>query len=490
MKTKAPINKRVPKRVPKEALKRERKVWILLLSASLFFNLLIFASPSFADRSESHRLQHLLQYLLHYMQTLYVEPVSEERLIEGAARGLLEAADDPYTRYLNKEEFRKFRNIEEGSQVGVGLEVDVSQKLPTVIAPIPGGPAEEAGVLPGDQILAINDTRTQNLSIEELTLLISGDSNTSVRLKLKREGATEPLILPVVRRPFKLDYVHSHFFTKEEIGYIQLLHFLGENSGSIEEFHQALQNFKRRNVKGLIIDLRNNPGGHLNMAVTLTSYFLKPGQLIVEIKGREERDAKKIVAKKENAPSTEKLPLILLINGNSASASEIMAAALRDHGRARLVGSQSYGKASVQNVVRDLPGGAAALLTTRKYYTPTGEAIHNKGLKPDIKIEDLQLSAIDHYFLENLHEKNFFTNFRAEHPQFSEQLVVPFLQKVAPIGWKLSPQLSLLILKKEYRLYHPYKVDLSIDPPLHQALQELVAAKEKSQTVKATNTAK
>lgn len=444
--------------------------WPAVGIASLALNALLIAGPALADREVTARQQDTLQQLLFYMQNLYVEPIQEETLLEGAIRGLLQSSGDPYTRYLNEDEFSEFLSMEQGRRIGIGVEVSMEDGLPIIIAPLPGGPADRAGVMAGDRIVSIEGHETEGMEFGRMIQLIGGERNSVVRIEVGRTGVPDHIAFEITRDEFQLDYVHPFFFEEQKIGYIRLLHFFGEEGGSIERFRAALEDFQRKQARGLIIDLRDNTGGHLQMASLLTGYFLKPGQVIVSARGRIESMNTTFSADQDAGLVSETMPVVVLVNGGSASASEIMAGALQDHRRATLIGTRTFGKASVQRVIRPLPNDAAAMITIQKYFTPLDRAIHGQGLTPDIVVSAIQPSGDDNFYLNKMSRAGFFTEFRRAHPNYSNGLVETFRRELTERGYRLSDQVALLVLKREYRLLRPETPDLETDPQLRRAL--------------------
>ncbi len=423
----------------------------LFLSLSLILNVFLISVPFYAQTDTNQKLQYVFQYLLQYLQKHYVNKITETELWEGAIKGLLLATNDPYTRYLKPEEFREFSSIEEAKKVGLGIEISTTkniilesqdwEKYPYILSVFRGSPADAAGIQSGDILLEVNHKSTANLNTEQLSLLLTGELDSRVRLVVKKKGSLENKKFELIRKPFDLEYVYAHYFSEFKIGYIRLSHFLGEKSGSVESFNKKLGDILHAGANSLILDLRNNTGGHLEMAIELSSLFLKPNQILFSIRGREdkekntksnkiiyaseaqliqeEKEGTKIEPQKftknsylEKVP--EKIKIIVLINEGTASAAEIMAAALRDNKRALLLGSKSFGKGSIQIALRDLPNAAATMVTVQHYYTPKGENIHKLGLKPDIEVKEVVFNSIDYYFLDKLEKKNFWTNVSKE----------------------------------------------------------------------------
>lgn len=463
------------RRSRKGILPRERRVWFALLTISVCVNLFAFASPGFADREQSHRYQQILQHLLYYMENLYVEPVQEEELLKGAVRGLLAASGDPYTRFLDRAELKDFLSLEEGKRIGIGVEVSLQDGLPVVIAPIAGGPAEAAGVQPGDRILSVDGKQTEDVPFGKLVERITGERGTEVVLGIERDAFEKPLTIRVTRGEFELEYVRTQYFEKERIGYIRLYHFFGEESGSVDKFRAGIEEFKQRQARGVIIDLRSNPGGHLEMAGIVTGYFLNEGQIVVRAKGRSEKMNSEIRAQGDVGIVPEDMRVVVLINEGSASASEIMAGALQDHKRATLIGARSFGKASVQKVIRPLPDDTAALITIQKYFTPEGRGIHGKGLTPDIVVPTLRPNAGEIAALQSLDEADFFADFKRRHPEYKPELVDRFLQELKVRELSMRRSVAVFTLQDRYRIWNPGKPDPAADPQLARALKELRA---------------
>ena len=345
--------------------------------------------------------------------------------------------------------------------------------LPVVVAPIAGGPAEAAGILPGDRIVSVDGEKTEDVPFGKLVERITGERGTVVVLGIEREAYEKPLTIRVSRGEFDLEYVRTQYFEQQQIGYIRLYHFFGEEAGSVDKFRAALEDFKRRRAKGLIVDLRSNPGGHLEMAGILTGYFLKAGQVVVRAKGRTEEMNSEILAEGDVAVVPENMPVVVLINEGSASASEIMAGALQDHNRATLIGSKSFGKASVQKVIRPLPDDTAALITIQKYFTPLNRGIHGKGLIPDIDVPSLRPNESEVAVLQTLDEEKYFIEFRRRHPQYRPALVDTFLKELEARKLALRRPLAVFVLQDRYRIWNPGQPDPAADPQLARALQQL-----------------
>lgn len=456
----------------KSSVFKEWNIRIALILLSFLFG--AFSTHQLqSSQSSNTTYQHLLEAAYYYVKTIYVEPVDDKKLWDGAIRGLLEATGDPYTRFLDPEEHAEFNNAEKGKKAGIGVELTIRGGYPIVISPVSGSPAEKAGIEPGDIITSIDKHETYNVPFGEMVKNIAGETGSVVELEIRRKDEEDPITVYVTRGFFQLDYVAAHFFEKEKLGYIRLSHFFGEDTGSVNEFRDDLKDFVSRDVRGIIVDLRNNSGGHLNMAATLAGYFLKEGQVVVTAKGRDESQNRTVFATGETGIVPDDVKVVVLINGGSASASEIMAGALHDHKRATLLGTVSFGKASVQQVVRPLPGDAALLVTIQKYYTPNNISIHGKGIKPDVPVDDIEPDRDERYYLSKMKDDMFLQDFKKRYPTYNDGLLQQFQEELKAKGWNFRPEISRILIKKSYPDSLSEKIDPEMDIQLARALELL-----------------
>ncbi|MBU0672930.1 MAG: S41 family peptidase [Candidatus Margulisbacteria bacterium] len=341
---------------------------ILVIGVSIFGQVL-------AQGDLERKLETYLQVLDIVKHDFVEKDVDDQKLVYGSIRGLLSALDDPYTRFVEPKSYKEMKIRMSGSYSGIGIYIGIKEKLLTVISPIDGTPADKAKLKAGDKIVTVDEKPTKDMALEEAVSLIRGPRGTKVKLGIQRKGWKEPKDYEIVRENIKIKSVNSKIMQKD-IAYIKLNTF--ENLASAQEFEKALR--QARTAKGLIIDLRGNGGGLLQSAIDIGSMFIDRG-VIVQTVDREGR--------KEQLESSGRVlwrkPTVVLINEASASASEILAGALRDNKVATLVGVHSFGKASVQNV-RRLNDGSALLVTIAKYLTPSGEDINKKGIQPDIEV--------------------------------------------------------------------------------------------------------
>lgn len=330
----------------------------------------------------------------------YVEDVEDKVLLENAIRGLLSGLD-PHSAYLDKDAFTELREGTSGEFGGLGIVVGMKDGFVNVISPIDDTPAEKAGVKSGDLIIRLDDKNVKGMSLEDAVTIMRGKPKTSIFLTIVREGADKPLKIKVTRAIIKVQSVRSKTLAKG-FGYIRVSAFQERTGSDLRKAISKLKKANNKKLKGLVLDLRNNPGGLLSAAVEVSDAFLEGGA-VVSIKGRDETNTKTYSAK--GMDLINEAPIVVLINGGSASASEIVAGALQDHKRAIIMGSLSFGKASVQTVV-PLGNGSALKLTTARYYTPAGTSIQAKGISPDIVLDDVKVTKNDDNGFKQTKEKD------------------------------------------------------------------------------------
>ena len=326
----------------------------------------------------------------------YVEPVEDKKLITHAISGML-ANLDPHSAYLDADSFKDLQVSTQGEFGGLGIEVGMEDGWVKVVAPIEDTPAHKAGLKPGDLIIKLDDTSVKGLTLNDAVKRMRGKPKTTITLTVSRKGETRPLIFTLTREVIKVQSVKSKQI-EPGYGYVRVTQF---QEGTTQYLVKHLNDlFKQGPMKGLVLDLRNDPGGLLHGAIGVSAAFLPPKSLVVSTDGRTEDAKRKYFAISEdylrgtredylkNLPAAVKtVPMVVLVNGGSASASEIVAGALQDHKRAVVLGTQSFGKGSVQTIL-PLNNNTAIKLTTARYFTPSGHSIQAKGIEPDIKVED------------------------------------------------------------------------------------------------------
>ncbi|HEY3348136.1 MAG TPA: S41 family peptidase, partial [Nitrospirota bacterium] len=319
--------------------------------------------------------------VLSMVQKNYVEEVNTKDLIYSAVKGMLNSLD-PHSSFMTPEMYKEMQVDTKGEFGGLGIQIGVKDKMLTVISPIEDTPAYRAGIKAGDKVVKIDGQNTKDMTLTEAVDKMRGIKGTNVTLSIFREEFEKPKDFTLTRDVIKIKSVKSKLIDGD-IGYVKINQFQEKTDTDLDK---ALKEFDDKNIKGLIVDLRNDPGGLLNMAVDVAGEFLPPGKLVVYIKGR---SGEKDEFFTNNKSPRADVPIVVLVNEGSASASEIVAGCLQDWGRAVIMGTQTFGKGSVQTVI-GLSDGSGLRLTTAKYYTPKDRSIQNTGIKPDIEVKQPQ----------------------------------------------------------------------------------------------------
>lgn len=340
-------------------------------------------SPKMSD--DLYKELELFSDAVSIIRSDYVEEPKSKDLIYGALKGMLSALD-PYSQFLDPDTYNEMKIETEGEFGGIGIEITIKDNLLTVIAPIDDTPAYNVGLKSGDKIVKINGEITKDLTLIEAVKRLRGKPGTNVDVTVLREDEKKLLDFTITRSIIKLESIKKAEIIESGIGYIRLSEFQEKTQSDLEK---ALKSLEAEGMKGLILDIRNNPGGLLDSAVDVSERFLEEGRTIVSTKGRVE--SQNFIFKSKNKNKHLDYPMVVLINGGSASASEIVAGAIQDHKRGIIMGTKSFGKGSVQTVV-PLSDGSAVRLTTSKYFTPSGRSIHEHGIDPDIAVEYKDMS--------------------------------------------------------------------------------------------------
>ncbi|MBI4597503.1 MAG: S41 family peptidase [Candidatus Omnitrophica bacterium] len=363
-----------------------RTVWAWLISGVAAATLVVAPTAVFSakdstasDNEELYKELDLFEHALSIVRSDYVEEPKAQQLIYGALKGML-ATLDPYSQFLDPDSYNELKIDTEGEFGGLGIEITIKDDLLTIISPIDDTPAALAGLRSGDRIVKIDGQLTRGITIVEAVRKLRGKPNTKIALTLLREGESELKEVSLERAIIKVKSVKDAQMLDEQIGYIRLSDF-GEHT--VADLESAINSLKARHMDSLIFDLRNNPGGLLDVAVSVAELFLNRHQLIVSTKGRLRNQNQEMRSRMDGPISA--LPLVVLINEGSASASEIVAGAIQDHHRGVVLGTKSHGKASVQTIF-PLKDGSALRLTTSKYFTPKGRSIHGQGIPPDVEV--------------------------------------------------------------------------------------------------------
>jgi carboxyl-terminal processing protease len=336
-----------------------------------------------AAASDTYRQLNLFGDVFERVRADYVDKPDDSKLVESAINGML-AGLDPHSSYMDPKSFRDMQVQTRGEFGGLGIEVTMEDGLIKVVAPIDDTPAAKAGVMANDIITMLDDEAVQGMTLNQAVDKMRGPVNTKIKLTIMRKGTDKPVVLSITRDVIRVKSVRSHP-EGTDVGYIRITQF---NEQTTDGLKQSIADLKNQlgadKIKGYILDLRNNPGGLLDQAISVSNAFLNKGE-IVSTRGRSSDETQRFNAR-PNGDLTGGKPLIVLVNGGSASASEIVAGALQDHKRATLVGTRSFGKGSVQTIIPLGAGNGALRLTTARYFTPSGRSIQAKGIVPDIQV--------------------------------------------------------------------------------------------------------
>jgi carboxyl-terminal processing protease len=335
-----------------------------------------------SSRTDMYQMLKVMGDVMQRVRAEYVDPVDDKDLIENAINGMLTGLD-PHSSYMNAKAFKDMQIQTKGEFGGLGIEVNEDKGVIKVVSPIDDTPAARAGIKPGDIITALDGKTLIGMTLNDAVDKMRGPPNSKIVLTIKRQNIEKPLEVTLVRETIKIQVVKSRM-EPDDIGYVRLSQFTEQADAGIKA---AVKNLRAQNggkLRGLVLDLRNNPGGLLDQAVSVSSDFIDQGE-IVSTRARHPEDSQRWDAKGEDI--LHGAPMVVLINGGSASASEIVSGALQDHRRAILLGTRSFGKGSVQTVI-PLPGNGAMRLTTARYYTPSGRSIQALGIVPDVPVEE------------------------------------------------------------------------------------------------------
>ncbi len=353
----------------------------MFVCLSLMINVSIFDNNAMA--SDDVPIEDIEQFVdvFKRIKEQYVDEVDDQLLFKNAIEGMVSGLD-PHSDFLSKDDFDELRIGTTGRFGGLGIEISAEDSYIKVISPIDDTPAMRAGIKAGDMIVKVGKKDLKDMPIGDAVKLMRGEPGTKVEITILRKSSNEPIVLEIVREIIVSKGIKTKLF-QDDIAYVRLSNFQSNSTNDLRSAYYKINKESKDGLRGLIIDLRNNPGGVLGAAVGISDLFLQTGK-IVETKGRTLNSVLKYKATPQDI--TNGIPLIIMVNEGSASASEIVAGALQDNKRARIVGTKSYGKASVQTI-QELSDGSALKLTTAKYYTPLGRDIHENGIVPDIIVE-------------------------------------------------------------------------------------------------------
>ena len=454
--------------------KNKKNILGIILSIALIFIGAIGQIQGKADKLNpgynisEPSLRELYNTVLYHLKNDYVEEITEEDLWFGAIRGLLSSTKDAHTRFMTPDEFNELDIETRGNFGGLGIEISLRDGVLTVVSPIEGTPAMRAGLKPADKIIKINKESTQDMSLAEAVKRMRGKPGTSVNITVLHLDDPEPADYDIVREIIKIKVVSSGMIKGEKIGYVKLKQF---SKTSPADMARRIDDLKKQGATSLILDLRWNPGGLLDAAFKISNFFIKEGT-IVSTKGRKKGGNQVFRAHASNAilPS---LPIVVLVNEGSASASEIVTGAIKDHKRGTIVGTKTFGKGSVQRVI-PLMHRTGIALTIQKYYTPSGESIHKKGIIPNHIVESLKFTTQDKRNYKEIREKKLVKTFTKKNKEYNNATVKKFKELLKTKDLKLSDFAVRMLLKQTINEYKPRELyDLEFDVQLKKAIEIL-----------------
>jgi carboxyl-terminal processing protease len=360
---------------------------LAVLTAVTLLAFVLPVSSQTANNSDTYEQLRLFGDVFERVRSDYVEETTDEQLVENAINGMLTALD-PHSSYLNTKNFEDMQVQTKGEFGGLGIEVTMENGVVKVVSPIDDTPAARAGVQPGDFIIELDGQAVMGLTLNQAVDKMRGPVNSTIELTLQR-GDQEPFKVKLARAVIKIQSVRARL--EGDVAYLRITSFSEQTDSGLESNFKKLKDQANGKLAGIVLDLRNNPGGLLDQAVAVSDEFIDKGE-IVSTRGRHPEDAQRYNARPGDI--ADGLPMVVLINGGSASASEIVAGALKDHRRAIILGTKSFGKGSVQTII-PIPGHGAIRLTTARYYTPSGRSIQALGIEPDIEVQQARVQVID-----------------------------------------------------------------------------------------------
>jgi carboxyl-terminal processing protease len=444
-----------------QSLKRYWKTY--LLGLILLVTLLVMAQTGFQVRAFAQERYADLQNfskVLNLIQQYYVEEVDTKKLVYGAIKGMLRELD-PHTNFMPPDIFKDFESETSGEFGGLGIEISVQNGVLTIISPIEDAPAWEAGIKAGDKVIAVNGTSTKGMSLVEASQLMRGKKGSKVVLRVVRDNEDKPRDITVVRGNVKIKSV-KYTDLGDGFAYVKITSFIENTSKDLEKALETHEKANKGQIAGLLIDMRRNPGGLLDQAIKTSDMFLKDGTIVSTI-GRNKNEKEVATATKKGKYTN--FPIVILVNEYTASASEIVSGALQDNKRALIVGQRTFGKGSVQSVIK-LGDGSGLKLTVARYYTPSGVSIQAEGIHPDIEVEDVDPEAFSKAIVkqQTTREGDISGHLKGDKEKAAEKLDVKKNADEGALAWwkdvgskkdeKLSPREKLL--KSDYQAYQAF----------------------------------
>jgi carboxyl-terminal processing protease len=432
-----------------------------------------FLGIAFSAKSAQSDSFKYLDYFHSVYQTIvsdYVNPVESKNLFQGAMRGMLQSLDDPYSRFLDDKDYESFKSDVSGQFVGIGVELWIRNGDIIVISAIDDSPAKRAGVRSGDIITSIDGYAIKGKSFGDISSRMKGKPGTEVKITVRREGTDDSIDFTMKRAPIKSESV-KYGIMKENpsVGYVRITHFFSDTARDV---NKAIMEINNKKIRKLVVDLRDNPGGDMDAAISIADYFLEPGKMIVTTQGRVGSNIKEEY--KAKSPALYTGELLLLVNGGSASSSEILSGALQDNQRAKLIGQKTFGKALVQKVIDVEDGKIGFTLTIRTYVTPNGTMIQKIGIKPDKGLETpvFELSKDEQKELMRANLDRTIEEFVNRKIEYNDQTKKEFLDLLKSKKYAISDRVAFYTLKQKlYRGKESPLYDLEFDTELGRALE-------------------
>ena len=424
---------------------KKKRIWVGFLALVLGVATLLAGGRRLRADDDLYQQLKPLMESMSIIQNSYVDAdkVTSKKLVGGAIKGMMSQLD-PFSQYMDVQATNDMKNDTEGSFGGLGIEISMKNNILTVVSPIEDTPADKAGIKPGDSILKIDGDSTENLELMDAVHKMRGAPGTKVTITVWRDGFTQPKDITITRAIIKIRSVKFNMLDGN-VGYIRLSTFMGQ---SADDFAKALDSLESQGAQSLIIDVRNNPGGLLNAAAEIAGHFVPKGKVVVSTAGRYKDKDQRFLS---DGDGSWKKPMVIMINEGSASASEILAGALQDYGLAVVVGTRSFGKGSVQNII-PLSDGSSLRLTIAKYLTPKGRSLHGQGIEPDLVVEEQPYGKVVTDLMDADSFAQFWKDYLVEHPGFTFKDDKPrHAINVSESSWKvLKPESKQDIVLKDF----------------------------------------
>lgn len=446
----------------------ERKLHLMLIS--FFLGLFIGLSASFRLSADepAHRYLDYFHQVYNYILTEYVDTPVTKDIFYGAINGMMKALNDPYSRFMDEKAFKEFKEDITGDFIGVGVEITVKDGEIVVISPIEGSPAMQAGIMQGDVITRVDGVGIKSKPVDDIVKLIRGRPGSRIRLEVKRQGIDSPLDYELTRTRIHTKSVSYGIIEGKNAAYLRIKIFGDDTKREVEE---ALKFFNSKNMGNLVIDLRGNPGGKLDEAIGISDFFLEKGKVIVTTKGR--AGSGQVQESKSQNDPLYRGKIVVLVNKGSASASEILAGALKDNGRGKLLGEKTFGKGSVQRLF-DLSDLVGITLTVAKYYTPSGASIHGVGIEPDIAVSGQIIPDSERTAVNQIMKGKILEDFAKANKTYNDDTRRKFMELLRSRNITLSERSANYMLMTETGRYSKQALyNLEFDQQLNRAIAVL-----------------